>query len=156
MEKENQWQKGVMIHRKPRENYFTMIQFDTLKLHFLFPKVILYLIHDYYFEGYQIAIHINHLVISPVWKSHDDIHPTMSFDDLDNNDIPNTQDVLNESFQNDLFFQTLRIKGLGQALQTQFNQFSWELCQIITYYLTSVLYRKYRLPSFPILKTREN
>ena len=71
---ENKWQKGVMIHCKPQENYFTIIQFDTLELHFLFPKVIISLIHDYYFKGYQIAIHINDLVISPTWKNDDDIN----------------------------------------------------------------------------------
>ena len=36
--KENQWQKGVMIHRKPRENYFTMIQSEDLKTSFSFVK----------------------------------------------------------------------------------------------------------------------
>ena len=47
----------------------------------------------------------------------------ISFDDLDNNDIPNTQDVLNESFQTGSFFSNSRIKGpgLGHAKLNSIN-----------------------------------
>ena len=68
---EKKWKKGVMIHRKLRENVFTILELKT-NIDFLFLEVILSLIDDYYLEGYQIAIHVNGLATSPLWINDDD------------------------------------------------------------------------------------
>ena len=69
---DTKWRRGIMINRKPRKNDLTMIQLKTLKIEFLFPNVILSLIYDFYFEGYQIALYVNDIAPNPVWKNEDD------------------------------------------------------------------------------------
>ena len=62
-----------MIYCKPRANVFTISQFQTLRVDDLFPKSNpIYHIYEFYFEGYQIALHINNFPITQLWKNDND------------------------------------------------------------------------------------
>ena len=55
--------------------------------------------------------------------------------------IPNTQNVLNEFFKNDIFFQDLVTKGLDKELYSILKEFPCEICLLITQYLRSIYYK---------------
>ena len=86
--------QGVIINFRTRENLFTITQFEN-SLEFLFPKVLLYLVHDFYFEGYQIAIHVNNFE-SLLWINDDDKHllPLNARDEIDRYELKSQNDKL--------------------------------------------------------------
>ena len=61
--------------------------------------------------------------------------------------IPNTQHVLNEFFQNDIFFQDLITEGLNKKLYRLLKQFPFEVCLLITQYLRSIFYKEQKQKS---------
>ena len=54
--------------------------------------------------------------------------------------IPNTQQVLNEFFKNDIFYQDLITEGLEKQLYAQIKQFPSDICLLITQYLRSIFF----------------
>ena len=55
--------------------------------------------------------------------------------------IPNTQNILNECFKTDVFFEDLRTEGLDKELYIILKEFPCEICLLITQYLRSIFYK---------------